>query len=289
MKDGYKNCCKECFNLRQRKTPTKPKAKEGFKICSSCKAEKPETLDYFKKDISAKSGFRTQCKDCEREYRKNNQSVKKKWYEENKEKIKEYHKIYRKNNLEKILKRSSEYYKNNTEKAKEKNEKWRREHKERTRILHKKYVELNREKIRLKGKGWRAENTERIKIIKREWAKKNKDKMRMYSKTKNSRKKGVLSTLTLIQWNEIKNRFDNRCAYCNEEKPLEQDHFIPLSKGGEYTTNNIVPACRSCNASKNNSDFFEWYPKQEFYSKEYERFILKHLGYKNNSQQLKLI
>ena len=55
---------------------------------------------------------------------------------------------------------------------------------------------------------------------------------------------------------------------------LHQEHFIPLSKGGGYTHNNIIPACRSCNSSKWNNNFFDWYPKQEFYSEEKENFIL---------------
>ena len=31
---------------------------------------------------------------------------------------------------------------------------------------------------------------------------------------------------------------------------LEQEHVIPLSKGGALTLHNIVPACRSCNSKK---------------------------------------
>ena len=95
--------------------------------------------------------------------------------------------------------------------------------------------------------------------------------------------------MTLKQWNYIKGKFNNKCAYCGEEKLLEQEHFIPVNKGGEYTSNNIIPACKHCNSSKQDSNFFEWYPKQDFYSKEREEFILNHLGYKEDKQQLKII
>jgi hypothetical protein len=52
---------------------------------------------------------------------------------------------------------------------------------------------------------------------------------------------------------------------------------------------NIIPSCMKCNISKNNSDFFIWYPKQPSYSKSREKKILKYLGYKDKIQQLSLI
>ena len=101
-------------------------------------------------------------------------------------------------------------------------------------------------------------------------------------------KKQLSNSLTTKQWNKIKEHFDNKCAYCGKELPLAQEHFIPLSDGGEYTHNNIIPACKSCNSSKKNKSFFDWYPKYKRYSKKREKNILKFLGYKNEVQQLKL-
>lgn len=58
-------------------------------------------------------------------------------------------------------------------------------------------------------------------------------------------------TLTRDQWLEIKERFDNMCAYCGKTSGrLEMDHVIPLSKGGAHTATNIIPSCRTCNARK---------------------------------------
>jgi 5-methylcytosine-specific restriction endonuclease McrA len=57
---------------------------------------------------------------------------------------------------------------------------------------------------------------------------------------------------TIKQWVEMKIAYGHRCAYCHRKmKRLERDHITPLSKGGAHTRANIVPACRSCNASKN--------------------------------------
>ena len=57
--------------------------------------------------------------------------------------------------------------------------------------------------------------------------------------------------LTAAQWREIKAAFKFRCAYCGvKPKRLEQDHVVPLSKGGNHTASNIVPACGPCNRHK---------------------------------------
>jgi 5-methylcytosine-specific restriction endonuclease McrA len=108
--------------------------------------------------------------------------------------------------------------------------------------------------------------------------------LKIKSHAKRAEKKELIHTLTIKQWNEIKEIFNNKCCYCGRERILEQDHFIPLSKGGAYTFNNIVPACKSCNSGKRNNDFFEWYPKQKFYSKEKEGYILKHIKEKKEGE-----
>lgn len=61
-------------------------------------------------------------------------------------------------------------------------------------------------------------------------------------------------------------RFDNMCAYCGESKPLTLDHFIPLSKGGVDSFENIIPACKTCNSSKGNRDAEVWFKNKPFFS-----------------------
>lgn len=34
--------------------------------------------------------------------------------------------------------------------------------------------------------------------------------------------------------------------------------MLPISRGGRYTAANVVPACRSCNASKCNAEVTGW-------------------------------
>jgi 5-methylcytosine-specific restriction endonuclease McrA len=69
---------------------------------------------------------------------------------------------------------------------------------------------------------------------------------------KSQRRAGVAATVSPQEWQAICQRYGNRCAYCGKSKPLEQDHVRPLSRGGTHEVGNIVPACKSCNASKGN-------------------------------------
>lgn len=48
-------------------------------------------------------------------------------------------------------------------------------------------------------------------------------------------------------------RDKSRCQYCNKDKDLTLDHVIPRSKGGKSTWNNLVTACKRCNAKKGDS------------------------------------
>ena len=114
----------------------------------------------------------------------------------------------------------------------------------------------------------------------------NAEKFQRYAQKHEARKRMLPMDYTAKQWEETKTYFNNKCAYCGEEKILTQEHVVPLSKGGEYTVNNIIPACGNCNSSKKNQDFFKWYQRYKHYSKRREQKILKYLNYKNNMQQL---
>jgi 5-methylcytosine-specific restriction endonuclease McrA len=113
-----------------------------------------------------------------------------------------------------------------------------------------------------------------------------RDRKRAEKHRRKARQRNLLHNLTNKQWVGAKTIFENRCAYCGSEESLTQDHFIPVCRNGEYTANNIVPACHTCNSSKSDQDFFEWYPQQTFYNKKREQKILKYLNYKNGFQQL---
>ena len=88
----------------------------------------------------------------------------------------------------------------------------------------------------------------------------------MYTQKYRARKNSLISDFTTDQWQQCLTHFNHQCAYCDCTEILEQEHVIPVSKGGHYTADNIIPACRSCNASKNNKPLEEWYINHQSYS-----------------------
>lgn len=95
-------------------------------------------------------------------------------------------------------------------------------------------------------------------------------------------KKQLLSDLTEDEWIDTLLYFNNSCAYCgiSEEEHklkynerLQQDHIIPVSKNGEYTKNNIIPACKSCNPSKNAKTLEEYVIYKGLSKEVYDKII----------------
>ncbi len=70
--------------------------------------------------------------------------------------------------------------------------------------------------------------------------------------------RAVECTLTVDEWIEIVAKFDGACAYCGSTDSITVDHVIPISKGGPHSRDNVVPACKSCNSSKNTRSLPEW-------------------------------
>jgi len=55
------------------------------------------------------------------------------------------------------------------------------------------------------------------------------------------------------------------CAYCAKTgESMQRDCVLPISRGGRYTIDNVVPACRSCNASKSNDEVTGWLRRKRY-------------------------
>jgi 5-methylcytosine-specific restriction endonuclease McrA len=65
-----------------------------------------------------------------------------------------------------------------------------------------------------------------------------------------AREKGAEGSHTLEQWLNLREEFDNKCAFCRQKKFLTKDHIIPLSEGGTDFIDNIQPLCQNCNSRK---------------------------------------
>ena len=265
-----------------------------MKVCTVCGIEYPATSEFFHQRKGSKSGLVSACKNCRKEY-----------CAKNKEYISKRRKEHYIKNKEHILQQHKEYYVEHKDERSQYSKEYHVEHKEQiAKRKNENYIK-NKEHISQHGKEYRAEHKDERSQYNKEYYIKHKEnfsqRAKEYYKTESGHaicvcckqkreaiKKSLPATLTATQWEQIKLYFNNRCAYCGEERPLQQEHFIALTKKGEYSQNNIIPACKSCNSSKNNSSFFTWFPQQKFYNKSRENKILKFLNYHDQNQQLKL-
>ena len=67
---------------------------------------------------------------------------------------------------------------------------------------------------------------------------------------------------------QIRERWDHKCAYCGSKENLTIDHIVPQSKGGLDITKNVVCCCKSCNHDKSHNSWEEWYFSQKFFDEE---------------------
>lgn len=80
--------------------------------------------------------------------------------------------------------------------------------------------------------------------------------------------------LTADEWAMIREAWGGGCAYCGmSDAALQRDCVLALSRGGRYTIENIVPACRSCNASKGNDEVTRWLRRKKL---DERTFLLRH-------------
>jgi len=79
--------------------------------------------------------------------------------------------------------------------------------------------------------------------------------------------------LTESQWRSLVAAWGG-CAYCGlGAEELQRDCVLPISRGGRYTVGNVVPACRSCNASKCNSEVTGWMRRKRL---DERTFLVRH-------------
>ena len=80
--------------------------------------------------------------------------------------------------------------------------------------------------------------------------------------------------LTDAQWIALQDAWGG-CAYCGAvDVQLQRDCVLALSRRGRYTLTNVVPACRSCNASKCNDEVTGWLRRKRL---DERTFLLRHL------------
>lgn len=55
---------------------------------------------------------------------------------------------------------------------------------------------------------------------------------------------------TSVEVEHLIQLLDSPCMYCGSTENITIEHILPLIRGGQHTMDNVGPACRSCNSSK---------------------------------------
>lgn len=211
-----------------------------YKACTKCGKILPASIEYFHKLKNGKYGLHSRCKDCISQSHKENRAARS-----------EYNRQWRESNPEKYQaqrKREKDRYVKNPEK-----------YQVQLGIKKEKYAE-NPERHRMTVAQYYQDNKEYKKEYVAKWKSDNPEKCRMYQHRRRTKINNAGGNFTA---EELEERIEEQgwmCFYCSH--PLEDnyhvDHYVPVSKGGSNSIDNIVVACPSCNLLKNDKDPHEF-------------------------------
>lgn len=149
----------------------------------------------------------------------------------------------------------------------------------RSRRSYASHLERRRAINRGKANRFRARNPERARELQRQserknpqkytaikvrWQRNNPDKVKATNQKRLAKAKSLPARFTADDWRSCLIWWHGQCAYCgitgNPDNPITADHFIPLNDPDCPGTvpENLVPACRKCNGSKQDRDPVEW-------------------------------
>ncbi|MEP7003320.1 MAG: HNH endonuclease signature motif containing protein [Chloroflexota bacterium] len=127
---------------------------------------------------------------------------------------------------------------------------WIRRNGEKAREAMRRWRERHPDEHRAENAAYYARNAERLNKRIAEYHRANPAVVRAKSQRHRALRKGAEGAFTPQQWKDLVAVHGGRCAYCRCDVPLEPDHRVALSRGGSNRIDNILPACRRCNARK---------------------------------------
>lgn len=208
------------------------------KTCCTCK--KAKALEAFALNRAKSDGRQIRCRSCTSA-----------WYQANRERVIARVAEYKANHPEIVAERQRDYKRRNPEKVKQQ-----------ARAAYLARADYYRGKTR----AVRDANPHAHRLAANEWAEKNPERVRaIKSRYKHKRRALEAASSFKVTARDLERAYDlaeARCSYCR--KPFEGfasahwDHVVPVSRGGSFGIGNLVPACVSCNSSKQNKTVTEW-------------------------------
>ena len=126
------------------------------------------------------------------------------------------------------------------------------EHKEKYQAYARKRYYENRDERLVYARQYRKKHKKEQRAYFHQYRKENPDKVQeCRQRRRASITNAAINDFIAADWQAVLIHYDNKCAYCGEAKmALELEHIIPISRGGNNTISNIVPACEACNDKK---------------------------------------
>lgn len=94
-----------------------------------------------------------------------------------------------------------------------------------------------------------------------QWAVDHPEEMRVRRRARRALKRNNPGSVGVLldDWRRLVTRYRDRCAYCGRQpETIQMDHVIPLARGGRHAIGNVLPACPTCNHSKQDKILAEW-------------------------------
>jgi len=242
------------------------------KICTKCKIEK--SINEFGKRKASYDGLMFQCRSCRKivcdAYKINNKDKINHYNHTNKKKIQEQRRIYTENNKDskkaydkkyklenkdRIQKFQKEYYAKHKSKMNEHSKDYRLNNKIKTMEYQRNYAIANRLKLKNYKRCYQIENIHKIRLHRASVG------YKLMKRAVDSKRRKQLTieangSVTKVSLNALLMDQDSKCFYCNclldfnIKRSVHLDHYIPLSKGGTHSIDNVVWSCASCNLTK---------------------------------------
>jgi hypothetical protein len=83
--------------------------------------------------------------------------------------------------------------------------------------------------------------------------------MAQFRKIMKGELKGFSEKRTITQYTKrkVRNKYNNKCAHCGEEKELHFHHIEKYSDGGQNTEDNLMLLCKYCHAKEHEGESYQ--------------------------------
>jgi 5-methylcytosine-specific restriction endonuclease McrA len=191
---------------------------------------------------------------------------KKRWYLENRERIRREAKKKYSQNKDVVLSRNREWVKNNRERVRSQKriyvaknyevirEKARNHYLENAGAIKAKvaqWAKENPERLYRRVRDWQLNNPDKVKASTRKYNLSHRDEKRILSINRRSKIKGNGGKIEKSEWVALCKYYGNKCLCCGVSGvKLTIDHVVPIKLGGPNIIENAQPLCQSCNSKK---------------------------------------